>query len=122
MRHFHSIRFYKRNFCLFRLHVHYPPHVELIADHGNDGYVEEGSRVRFRCKAHANPPQMSYTWYVGGRRVADAPEASTELVLDHVDRRLHNHVVRCEVTNPIGKTDESALLNVACKLIMIKTS
>ena len=58
---------------------------------------------------------MSYTWYVGGRRVADAPEASTELVLDHVDRRLHNHVVRCEVTNPIGKTDESALLNVACK-------
>ena len=63
---------------------------------------------------------MSYTWYVGGRRVADAPEASTELVLDHVDRRLHNHVVRCEVTNPIGKTDESALLNVACKLIMIK--
>ena len=100
--------------------MHYPPHVELIADHGNDGYVEEGSRVRFRCKAHANPPQMSYTWYVGGRRVADAPEASTELVLDHVDRRLHNHVVRCEVTNPIGKTDESALLNVACKLIMIK--
>ena len=100
-------------FC--RLHVHYPPHVELIADHGVDGYVEEGSRVRFRCKAHANPPQMSYTWYVGGRRVADAPEASTELVLDHVDRRLHNHVVRCEVTNPIGKTDESALLNVACK-------
>ena len=63
---------------------------------------------------------MSYTWYVGGRRVADAPEASTELVLDHVDRRLHNHVVRCEVTNPIGKTDESALLNVACRLIMIK--
>ena len=90
-----------------------------MSDHGADGYVEEGSRVRFRCKAHANPPQMSYAWYVGGRRVADAPEASTELVLDHVDRRLHNHVVRCEVTNPIGKTDESAILNVACKLRLI---
>ena len=84
--------------------------MELTSD--QEDFVEEGTRVRFRCEAHANPTQLTYAWYVGGRK---ALETSTELVLDHVDRRLHNHVVKCEVTNPIGKTEESAIINVACK-------
>ena len=98
-------------FC--RLQVHYPPHVTLTSDKGE--LLEEGSRVRFSCSASANPSQVSYAWYVGGRRVADAPDASTELVLDHVDRRLHNHLVKCEVTNPIGRSEQTAVLNIACK-------
>ena len=73
--------------------------------------------MRFSCSAAANPSQVSYAWYVGGRRVADAPDASTELVLDHVDRRLHNHLVKCEVTNPIGRSEQTAVLNIACKLL-----
>ena len=85
----------------------------LKSDKGD--LLEEGERVRFSCSASANPGQLSYAWYVGGRRVADAPDASTELVLDHVDRRLHNHLVKCEVTNPIGRSEQSAVLNIACK-------
>ena len=93
--------------------MHYPPHVTLTSDH--EDYVEEGARVRFKCEAHANPTQLTYVWYVGGRRVADQPDEHNVLVLDHVDRRKHNHVVKCEVTNPIGKTEESKILDVACK-------
>ena len=85
----------------------------LTSDKGE--LLEEGDRVRFSCSASANPAQVSYAWYVGGRRVADAPDASTELVLDHVDRRLHNHLVKCEVTNPIGRSEQTAVLNIACK-------
>ena len=85
----------------------------LKSDKGD--LLEEGERVRFSCSASANPGQLSYAWYVGGRRVADTPDASTELVLDHVDRRLHNHLVKCEVTNPIGRSEQSAVLNIACK-------
>ena len=103
-------------FCsISRLQVHYPPHVTLTSDKGE--LLEEGERVRFSCSASANPSQVSYAWYVGGRRVADAPDASTELVLDHVDRRLHNHLVKCEVTNPIGRSEQTAVLNIACKLL-----
>jgi len=94
-----------------RLQVHYPPHVSLSSDKGE--LLEEGERVRFSCEASANPSQLSYAWYIGGRRVADAPDASTELVLDHVDRRLHNHLVKCEVTNPIGRSEQTAVLNIA---------
>ena len=100
-------------YIFFRLQVHYPPHVTLTSDKGE--LLEEGDRVRFSCSASANPAQVSYAWYVGGRRVADAPDASTELVLDHVDRRLHNHLVKCEVTNPIGRSEQTAVLNIACK-------
>ena len=85
----------------------------LTSDKGD--LLEEGERVRFRCEASANPDQLSYAWYIAGRRVAEAPDASTELVLDHVERRLHNHLVKCEVTNPIGRSEQTAVLNIACK-------
>ena len=102
-------------FIFSRLQVHYPPHVTLTSDKGD--LLEEGERVRFRCEASANPDQLSYAWYIAGRRVAEAPDASTELVLDHVERRLHNHLVKCEVTNPIGRSEQTAVLNIACKYI-----
>ena len=79
-------------------------------------FEQEGDPVRFVCAATANPTQMSYAWYIGGKRVATRQDgADTELVLEHVDRRLHNQAIRCEVTNPIGRTEKSAVLNIACK-------
>ena len=97
----------------FRLQVHYPPHVTLKSNKGD--LLEEGERVRFSCSASANPSQLSYAWYLGGKRLADGPDASTELVLDHVERKLHNLLVKCEVTNPIGRSEQSAVLNIACE-------
>ena len=67
----------------------------LTSDKGD--LLEEGERVRFRCEASANPAQLSYAWYIAGRRVAEAPDASTELVLgklylhmffDHINKRI----------------------------------
>ena len=45
---------------VFRLQVHYPPHVSLSSDKGE--LLEEGERVRFSCEASANPSQLSYAW------------------------------------------------------------
>lgn len=101
------------SFFSFRLQVHYPPHVTLKSNKGD--LLEEGERVRFSCSASANPSQLSYAWYLGGKRLADGPDASTELVLDHVERKLHNLLVKCEVTNPIGRSEQSAVLNIACE-------
>ena len=98
-----------------RLEVHFAPHVTLESDRGE--LLQEGDPVRFVCSATANPAQVSYAWFIGGKRVATRTDsADTELVLDQVDRRLNNQAVRCEVTNPIGRTEKSALLNIACKL------
>ena len=94
--------------------MHYPPHVRLTSD-VESGFVTEGSKVLYTCEAHANPTQMTFAWYVGGRRVPEAH--SSQLVLDKVARNMHNHVVKCEVSNPIGKTEESTLINIACKLV-----
>lgn len=97
-----------------RLEVHFAPHVSLTSDRGE--LLQEGDPVRFVCSASANPAQMNYAWYIGGKRVATRQDgADTELVLEHVDRRLHNQAIRCEVTNPIGRTEKSAVLNIACK-------
>ena len=96
---------------LSRLQVHYPPHVTLKSDQPD--FVTEGTRVRYSCEAHANPSQVAYAWYVGGRRVQDAH--SSQLVLEKVTRGMHNHVVKCEVTNPIGKTEEATVINISCE-------
>jgi hypothetical protein len=92
----------------------------------NRHHLQEGDSARFRCVAKANPDaQMSFAWFVGDRRVGaeDAGEVSaaagsavSELVLDSVDRRLHNAAVRCEVANAVGRSEESLMLDVACEL------
>lgn len=92
--------------------VNFPPHVKLSVDRQA---VKEGEMVRFVCDAEANPAPMTFAWFLGGRRVAEAPESSNELVIESVDRRLHNHLVRCEVKNSIGRKEESVLMNVMCK-------
>ena len=89
----------------------------LESDRGE--LLQEGDPVRFVCSATANPAQLSYAWFIGGKRVATRTDnADTELVLDQVDRRLNNQAVRCEVTNPIGRTEKSALLSIACKIFL----
>jgi len=107
--------YFKSHFLfLSRLEVHFAPHVSLTSDRGE--LLQEGDPVRFVCSATANPAQVTYAWYIGGKRVATRQDgADTELMLEHVDRRLHNQAIRCEVTNPIGRTEKSAVLNIACK-------
>lgn len=91
--------------------VHYPPKVSLRT---NRDELLEGDSVRFYCDVDANPSKVTYSWFVAGKAVAG--QNSQELLMDSVDRRLHNSLVRCEATNPIGRTDETAILNVSCKL------
>lgn len=91
-----------------RLMVHYPPKVSLRT---NRDELLEGDSVRFYCDVDANPSKVTYSWFVAGKAVAG--QNSQELLMDSVDRRLHNSLVRCEATNPIGRTDETAILNVS---------
>ena len=74
----------------------------------------EGDSVKYRCEADANPAdEMTFKWFLGGVEVKGQIEP--ELLLDAVDRRHHNNLVRCEVTNPIGRTEETAILDISCE-------
>uniref|UniRef100_A0A0K2U7B4 Nephrinlike [Tribolium castaneum] n=1 Tax=Lepeophtheirus salmonis TaxID=72036 RepID=A0A0K2U7B4_LEPSM len=73
--------------------------------------IKEGSSAKFSCNAHANPSQMSYNWYISGKLVPEAKKR--DYIINSVDRRLHNAIIRCDVTNSIGKTVQAAKLNVS---------
>ncbi|CAB4058946.1 Irregular chiasm C-roughest protein [Lepeophtheirus salmonis] len=90
------------------LQVHYPPKVNLQQ---TDPMIKEGSSAKFSCNAHANPSQMSYNWYISGKLVPEAKKR--DYIINSVDRRLHNAIIRCDVTNSIGKTVQAAKLNVS---------
>eukprot|EP00095_Tigriopus_kingsejongensis_P001959 maker-scaffold594_size129171-snap-gene-0.23 protein:Tk01959 transcript:maker-scaffold594_size129171-snap-gene-0.23-mRNA-1 annotation:"irregular chiasm c-roughest protein isoform x3" len=91
-----------------RLMVHYPPKVALRT---NRDELLEGDSVRFYCDTDANPAKVTYAWFVGGKAIRG--QDSSELIMDSVDRRHHNSLVRCEATNPIGRSEKTAILNVS---------
>lgn len=58
----------------------YAPKVRLIPISGtmSDGRIAEGSDVRYKCHADANPPEVTYRWYINDELVIS--EFSTEMV------------------------------------------
>lgn len=59
-----------------KLEVKYAPKVSVEIISGDR--IVEGTDVRFRCHADANPPEVSYKWYIGHEMVNG--NFSTELV------------------------------------------
>ncbi|KAG8322367.1 hypothetical protein J6590_024714 [Homalodisca vitripennis] len=77
---------------------------------GNGSRLVEGQDVRLMCSATANPPDITYRWFVNNQLVLDDP--TTELVLKNISQAHHKSVVRCEVHNLVGKSEESETLDV----------
>lgn len=65
----------------FRLvQVKYAPKVSVSAIGGtmSDGRIAEGSDVKYKCHADANPPEVTYRWYINEELVIG--DFTTEMV------------------------------------------
>ena len=77
------------------------------------GLLTEGDTVQFKCNAHANPHPTQYTWFVDGQR-ANGFE-SDYFIITNISQSYHNSIVKCEVRNEIGKSEETETIQVRCK-------
>ncbi|GFG30249.1 hypothetical protein Cfor_11793, partial [Coptotermes formosanus] len=96
-----------------RLEVKYAPKVTLsiISGLGPTGRLTEGAEVRLACKADANPLDLTYRWYINDELVPG--DYTTELIIPNITRKYHDALVKCEVHNPVGKSEESETLDIS---------
>ncbi|XP_050530671.1 irregular chiasm C-roughest protein [Daktulosphaira vitifoliae] len=94
------------------LHIKYAPKVTMtIGSPGKD--LIESSDVQFLCMAKANPPEITYRWFVNDQVVSG--ETTPELWMTNVTRKYQNSIVRCEAQNVVGKTEDSKVLDILYK-------
>ncbi|PNF22115.1 Irregular chiasm C-roughest protein [Cryptotermes secundus] len=96
-----------------RLEVKYAPKVALsiVSGLGPSGRLTEGADVRLACKADANPLDLTYRWYINDELVPG--DYTTELMIPNITRKYHDAIVKCEVHNPVGKSEESETLDIS---------
>lgn len=92
-----------------RLEVKYAPKV-TVSVVGSSNRLVEGSDVRLSCSADANPQDVTYRWYINDQLVGGEP--TTELILTNISRKQHDSIVKCEVHNAVGKSEESEALDI----------
>ncbi|XP_077193157.1 kin of IRRE-like protein 2 isoform X4 [Paroedura picta] len=88
------------------LNVQYPPIVILSVQPQT---VPEGGKVSFLCSATSNPEVTGYRWAKGGVPV---PEANGDSYEATVDQSFFTEPVSCEVSNAVGSTNVSTLVDV----------
>ncbi|KAF6215510.1 hypothetical protein GE061_010265 [Apolygus lucorum] len=93
-----------------RLEVKYAPKV-TVSVVGGASRLMEGMEVRLKCSADANPPDVTYRWYINDKLVDT--DATTELHLVNVSRAQHDSIVKCEVQNAVGKSEETETLDIS---------
>ncbi|XP_032905441.1 kin of IRRE-like protein 3 [Amblyraja radiata] len=71
--------------------------------------VLEGSTVRFRCTAKANPAVSLYRWAKGGQVLRGVQGDTYETVVDYT---FFTEPVSCAVSNPLGSTNISRTADV----------
>ena len=92
------------------LMVQYAPHVNVTPSRSP---IYEGNDVVFRCDAHSNPAAMTFRWFIGDQIVAG--NHGTELRMDNIGRAMNNVIVKCEVHNDIGRSEDTMTLNISCE-------
>lgn len=95
--------------------VKYAPKVtvSIISGASPNGRIPEGADVRLGCKADANPPDVTYRWFINDEQVIG--DYTTEMIMHNITRKYHDSIVKCEVHNAVGKSEESETLDVSCK-------
>lgn len=96
-----------------RLEVKFAPkvNVEVISGALVGGRIAEGTEVRLACKAEANPNELSYRWYMNDEKIIG--DHSTELIIPNINRSFHDSIVKCEVNNIVGKSEDSETLDIS---------
>ena len=72
--------------------------------------ILEGQNLIFNCTASANPPEVSYRWFVEGEIVPEIH--GSQYIIPGVGRKLNSKSVKCEVQNVIGSNEKSEKLNI----------
>ncbi|KAM6968234.1 kirre like nephrin family adhesion molecule 3, like isoform 2-T2 [Aplochiton taeniatus] len=88
------------------INVQHPPSVTLSVQPQT---VLEGAKVLFVCSASANPEITGYRWAKGGVPISEANGDSLEVTVDH---SYFTDPVSCEVSNSVGSTNVSTLVEV----------
>ncbi|KAJ8287634.1 hypothetical protein COCON_G00002930 [Conger conger] len=88
------------------INVQHPPAVTLSVQPQT---VMEGAKVLFICSASANPEITGYRWSKGGVPISEANGDSLEVTVDH---SYFTDPVSCEVSNSVGSTNVSTLVDV----------
>ncbi|XP_045462512.1 irregular chiasm C-roughest protein-like isoform X1 [Harmonia axyridis] len=96
-----------------KLEVKYAPKVtvSIISGASPNGRIPEGADVRLGCKADANPPDVTYRWFINDEQVIG--DYTTEMIMHNITRKYHDSIVKCEVHNAVGKSEESETLDVS---------
>ncbi|KAI8128117.1 Irregular chiasm C-roughest protein [Lucilia cuprina] len=96
-----------------KLEVKYAPkvRVNVIGGAVGNGRILEHSQVRLECKADANPSDVRYKWYINDEPISGGQK--TEMVIRNVTRKFHDAIVKCEVQNSIGKSEDSETLDIS---------
>ncbi|XP_043532846.1 kin of IRRE-like protein 3 isoform X3 [Chiloscyllium plagiosum] len=86
--------------------IQHPPLVNLTVE---PQPVLEGSTVRFRCSAKANPAVSLYRWAKGGQLLRGVLGETYETIVDYT---FFTEPVSCAVSNPLGSTNISRTVDV----------
>lgn len=54
-----------------------------------------------------------YRWYINEKTVIG--DYTTEMIIPNATRELHDAIVKCEVHNEVGKSEETETLDITCK-------
>ncbi|XP_017009219.2 irregular chiasm C-roughest protein [Drosophila takahashii] len=80
--------------------------------HLGTGYrIVEHSQVRLECRADANPSDVRYRWFINDEPIIGGQK--TEMVIRNVTRKFHDAIVKCEVQNSVGKSEDSETLDIS---------
>ncbi|XP_021703710.1 irregular chiasm C-roughest protein [Aedes aegypti] len=96
-----------------KLEVKYAPKVSVSVIGGAlaGGRIPEGAEIRLSCHADANPNDVSYRWFINDEPVTG--DYTTEMIIHNVSKKFHDAVVKCEVHNAVGKSEESEILDIS---------
>lgn len=95
------------------LEVKYAPKVVVSVISGAlaNEKIPEGAEVRLACHASGNPSDMAYRWFINGEPTIG--DYTTELIIHNISRHFHDAIVKCEVQNAVGKSEQSETLDIS---------
>lgn len=96
-----------------KLEVKFAPKVTVSVISGAlaNEKIPEGAEVRLACHAEANPNELTYRWFINGEPALG--DYTTEMIIHNISRTFHDAIVKCEVQNAVGKSEESETLDIS---------
>jgi len=87
--------------------VKYAPKVTITLEQEK---IVELQSIKLSCHADANPSDVVYKWYINNEIAYG--DYSTQLTIATASRDLNGAVVKCEVSNAVGKSEDTQTLDV----------